>query len=210
MHSDRRDEPLSLKLHALSRWADRHLRGVDHERRVANNATRLFELTSSFHGLNTEDLRLLQMAAMVHDVGRSVDDEEHPEHGARMVRQEPHLPLTGGERRWLAYLTRYHRGRVPESRRDEVLRRKDDHHRLRLLLALLRAADALDSRSTETPRLRFQLDGRRVRITCYLEHDTPKARRVYTRRKKFRLLEQLLNCRVEVTLRGPKTVQLVA
>ena len=210
MRSDRRDEPVCLKFHALSRWAARHLGGIDHERRVASIASTLFELTGAMHGLESDDLRLLRMAAIVHDVGRSVDDQTHPEHGARMVRQDPHLPLTGGERRWLAYLTRYHRGRVPLSRRDEILRRKDDHDRLRLLLALLRAADALDSRTSETPRLRFHMEGRRLRITCHLDQDSPKARRVYTRRKKFRLLEELLDCHVEVAIGRSKAMQLVA
>ncbi len=91
-----------------------------------------------------------------------------------------------------------------------MLRRKDNPDRLRLLLALLRAADGLDGRSAETPRLRFSREGRRLRIVCHLEHNTPKARRLYTRRKKFRLLEELLGCRVEVTLTGSETLRLVA
>jgi exopolyphosphatase / guanosine-5'-triphosphate,3'-diphosphate pyrophosphatase len=210
MRLDRRNHPLCLKLHALSRWTARQLGDIGHEQRVASIASTLFELTGSLHALKGDDLRLLRMAAIVHDVGRSVDDETHPEHGAAMVRQAAHLPLTGSERRWLAYLTRYHRGRVPGSRSDKILRRKDDHPRLRLLLALLRAADALDSRTAETPHLRFHLDGRRLRVLCHLEHDTPKARRVYTRRKKFRLLEELLGCQVVVTLRRSKAMQLVA
>jgi exopolyphosphatase/pppGpp-phosphohydrolase len=150
------------------------------------------------------------MSAIVHDVGRSLDDETHPEIGAAMIREASQLPLSAPERRWLAYLTLYHRGRVPRPRGDRILRRRDDHDRLRLLLGFLRAADALDSRTAETPRLRFQLDGRRLRVQCHLELDTPKARRVYRRRKKFRLLEDLLNCQVIVTLRRSKAMQLVA
>jgi hypothetical protein len=33
-----------------------------------------------------------------------------------------------------------------------------------------------------------------------LPEDSPKARRVFARRKKFRLLEQILGCRVSVVL----------
>jgi putative nucleotidyltransferase with HDIG domain len=210
MRFDTRHEPVCLKFHALSRWVSGHLGTIDHERRVASIASTLFNLTGTLHGLEGEDLRLLRLGAMVHDVGRAVDEATHPELGAKMVRQETDLPLTGGERRWLSYLTRYHRGRVPAPKRDEILRRKDDHDRLRLLLALLRAADSLDSRSAETPRLRFQLIGRRLRVNCHLAQDTPKARRIYTRRKKFRLLEELLGCRVEVSLGRSKAMQLVA
>jgi exopolyphosphatase/guanosine-5'-triphosphate,3'-diphosphate pyrophosphatase len=199
-----------LKFHALSRWAAEHLGRVDHERRVVSIVSTLFDLTGSLHSLGSADLRLLRMAAIVHDVGRAVDDETHPQIGARMLREANELPLTGGERRWLAYLTYYHKGRVPMAGCDRILRGKDDHHRLLLLLALLRVADAMDSRSAETPRLRFAMEGRKLKITCLLDHDTPKARRVYTRRKKFRLLEELLGCRVMVSLGRGKAMKLVA
>lgn len=205
-----RDEPSCIKYHALSRWVGRCLGGVDHERRVTSIASSLFDLTASLHDLRTSDRRLLRMAAIAHDVGRSVDDESHPRHGAAMIRQHEDLPLTGTERRMLAYLVRYHRDRVPPAARDRVLRRKDDHRRMRMLLGILRAADGLDSRTAETPRLRFALEGRRLRITCQLEQNTPKARRVYTRRKKFRLLEETLGCRVQVVLTRSKAVRLVA
>ncbi|HWE03106.1 MAG TPA: HD domain-containing protein [Tepidisphaeraceae bacterium] len=210
MRTDSRHDPVCIKFHALSRWTARQLGDIAHERRVAAIASSLFDLTSSLHGLSGADRRLLRMAAIVHDVGRSIDEETHPQHGARMVREQRDLPLSGGERRWLAYLTRYHRGRVPAVRSDSILRGRDDHGRLRTLLALLRAADGLDSRAAETPRLRFSLEGRRLRIDCQLEQNTPKARRVYTRRKKFRLLEQVLGCRVQVSVTRARPMRLVA
>ncbi len=117
-----------------------------------------------------------------------------------MLLHEPRLPLSNDERRWLAYLTRYHRGCVPDRGCDGILRRSDPHARLALLLAFLRAADALDSRSAETPQLNFSLHGGKLRILCHIEDPSPKACRVYTRRKKFRLLEELLNLRVDVRI----------
>ena len=88
--------------------------------------------------------------------------------------------------------------------------------RLLLLLAMLRSADALDSRSLEPARLVFALGGlkltsarRALRVTCYLERDCPKARKVYSRRKKFRLLEELLYVRVEVDLAFADSLRMV-
>ena len=210
MRVDHRHEPVCIKFHALAQWAVQRLGTIDHERRVASVATTLFDLTGSLHNLDSSDLRLLKMAAMVHDVGRAVDAKTHPEQGARMLREHAQLPLTGRERRYLAFLTRYHKGRVPPRGTDRILRRKDDANRLRMLLSLLRAADALDSRSAETPCLQFGLEGRRLRVICRLDHDTVKARRVYTRRKKFRLLEEMLGCRVEVIVKRAHAMRLVA
>lgn len=203
-------EPLCLQYRSLEKWVQNELGSVDHERRVSEIASKLFDLTWPLHGLTREDRRVLRLAAMVHDVGRSIDDETHPEQGARMVMKTDHLPLEPGERRALAYLTRYHRGKVPEPGADEILRRADDHDTLRRILALLRAADALDSRAIESPRLMFELIGRRLQITCYLENDTPKARKVYTRPKKYRLMEELFDCRVDVRIATAQSLRMVA
>jgi exopolyphosphatase/guanosine-5'-triphosphate,3'-diphosphate pyrophosphatase len=203
-------EPLCLQYRSLERWVHGELGSVDHERRVTEIASKIFDLTWPLHGLTRDDRRLLHLAAMVHDVGRSVDDDTHPEQGARMLVQAEHLPFDPNERRALAYLTLYHRGKVPEPGADEILRRADDHDLLRRILALLRAADALDSRAIESPRLMFELIGRRLQVTCFLENDTPKARKVYTRPKKYRLMEELLDCRVDVRIATAQSLRMVA
>lgn len=203
-------EPLCLQYRALERWVQRELGSVEHERRVTEIASKIFDLTWPLHGLTRDDRRLLRLAAMAHDVGRSIDDDTHPQQGAQMVMETDHLPLDAAERRALAYLTRHHRGKVPQAGTDEILRRTDDHDTLRRILALLRAADALDSRAIESPRLVFELLGRTLQVICYLEHDTPKARKVYTRPKKYRLMEELLDCRVDVRIATAQSLRMVA
>lgn len=205
------DRPPCCKRHALRRWAERRLGSVEHEDRVAEIAERLVELTWSLHQMTASNRRLLAMAAIVHDVGRCVDDETHPQQGAKMLLDSrTDLPLGGRERRILAYLTRYHRGKVPAEGRDGILRQDDDHKSMLLALAFLRAADALDSRSMASPRLVCQMQGRRLRVVCYVNEDAAKARRIYRRRKKFRLLENLLKCRVDVEVRVVEELQMVA
>jgi exopolyphosphatase/guanosine-5'-triphosphate,3'-diphosphate pyrophosphatase len=190
----------SCKHHAMRRWVQRRLGTIDHEDRVVQIACQLSRLTAERHRLVSADLRLLGLAAIVHDVGRSIDDETHPRQGARLLLHEPRLPISDNERRWLAYLTRYHRGSVPEPGCDGMLRRSDPKARLFLLLGFLRAADALDSRTIERPQLDFSLQARKLRVFCHLEDPTDKACRIYTRRKKFRLLEELLDLRVDVRI----------
>jgi exopolyphosphatase/pppGpp-phosphohydrolase len=150
------------------------------------------------------------MAALVHDVGRSVDDEDHPTVGARMIQRETSLRLKKRHRRALAYLTLRHRGAVPELGHDSALRSSDDARRLRLLLGFLRTADCFDSRSLPSPRLSFSRRGRRLQIHCMLREESAKARRVFSRRKKFRLLEETLGCRVEVVISVQRRLRAVA
>ena len=205
-----RQELTSDKHRAAQRWAQRRLGTLEHERRVGEIAATLFRLTSPRHDLDGAHRRLLALAATVHDVGRCDGEDGHEIVGAKMILRDESLPLSTAERRALAYLTRYHRGPVPDAGCDRILDKSDDHEALLVTLALLRAADALDSRSLESPRLVFALRGRTLRIGCYLDTDSAKARRVYTRRKKFRLLEELLDCRVAIDVRCGATLSMVA
>jgi exopolyphosphatase/pppGpp-phosphohydrolase len=186
------------------------LGNVQHELRVADVASVLFEVTRPLHRLNETAERLLHLAALVHDVGRSVDDDDHPRLGARMLLCDPDLRLSRRTRRLLACLTLYHRGSVPEIGEEQFLGPRDDRREVRLILSLLRAADALDGRALESPKLLFALQDRRLQVHCYLEGECERAFRVYGRRKKFRLLEQLLDCEVAIEVHQTQTLRLVA
>jgi exopolyphosphatase/guanosine-5'-triphosphate,3'-diphosphate pyrophosphatase len=191
-------------------WVASELGEIRHERRVASIVRCLFDVTLPLHNLNRGDLRLLKLAAYVHDVGRSVNDKDHPAIGARMIRRDKSLPLKKQQRLALSYLTLRHRGKVPDLQSDPAAARIKDHSKLRLLLAFLRAADALDNRGLPSPRLNISRRGQRIRIICSLREDTAKARRIFSRRKKFRLLEELLDCRVEVIVVAGRRLSAVA
>ena len=201
----------AMDLRAIAHWASEHLDSLAHEHRVFRIASTLFDLTRDLHRLDAAARHLLRAAAIVHDVGRSVDKADHPAIGARLVLRDRRLPAADdADRRALAFLTLYHRDALPEPGDEAILKPGDDRETLRKILAILRAADALDSRSKESPRLVFGLRRKRVKVTCYLERLCPKTRRVYERRKKFRLLEEELGCTLEVDVRSADALKLVA
>src|SRR5207342_1701092 len=96
--------------------------------------------------LDASDKRILELACIVHDIGRKVDVKHHPDVGAKMLLADSWLPVNESERRCVAYLTRYHRGAVPEVGFDEVLTGSENRRRMRIVLSIVRAADALDGR----------------------------------------------------------------
>lgn len=210
-HPERSERNLRCEVHtSLERWTQRRLGSIDHERRVVELATDLFDIARPMHGLEPRDLRLLRWAATVHDVGRSICDATHPQDGATLIRREKSLPLAPAERRQLAYLTLHHRGKVPAAGKDSVLLASDEPDRMLRILALLRAADGLDNRSLRrsretAPHIVFGLTHRSaqrptLQINCYGGEWSRKALHVYGRRKKFKLLEELLKIRVDPQL----------
>lgn len=209
MATDRREQNLSDKEQLTERWVHRRLGKVGHERRVLDIATTLFDLTHAMHGLGVAHRRLLRLGAMLHDVGRSVEDRRHPSIGAGMIMEDAALPISNQDRRRLAYLTRHHRGAVPQVGYDDFLRSSDGRKSMRRLLAILRAADSLDNRNMAPPRIVLTLRGNKLGVTCFIEEDCNKARKVFSRRKKFRLLEELLDCRIDVQIKRAQAVHAV-
>lgn len=182
-------------------WSQRRLGNIDHERRVLEIATALFDLTRGLHPLNPSHKRLLSAAALLHDVGRAIDPPEHERIGAEMILSDPSLRVSPIDRRRLAYLTLYHRGPVPDLGRDEILRRGDCHSALLTVLAILRAADTLDRRSIDPPELLLLRRGHRLSVQCRVRNRLEKARKTFCRPKKYRLLEQTLRCTLDVDVR---------
>jgi hypothetical protein len=202
-----RHSPATLREQAAATYARRHLKSLDHELRVLVIATKLFDLTDALHDLRPRDRRTLRLAALTHDVGRRFGERNHPADGARMIAEDESLPISTRQRRAISYLTRYHRGAVPRIGYDEILRRGDGRKALLKILALLRAADALDNRQLHPPTIAIALKGRKLSIICFVESDLNKARKAFRRRKKFRLLEELLELKVDVDVQRAHTVQ---
>jgi exopolyphosphatase/guanosine-5'-triphosphate,3'-diphosphate pyrophosphatase len=205
----RKSPMISLRENLTERWVQRRLGRIGHERRVTAIATTLFDLLIDLHELTSTQRRLLRLGCIVHDVGRQVEERRHPAIGAEMIQEDTSLPVNRQDRRRLAYLTRYHRGAVPEVGYDGILRRGDGRKAMRRIIAILRAADTLDNRNIAAPRIVIARKGRKVRVTCFIESDFGKARRVFSRRKKFRLMEDLLDCKVEVQIKQAQSVQAV-
>lgn len=182
---------------AVLAWVRGHLGNTRHERRVARVASRLFDVTSRLHRLTGEHRRLLRLAALVHDVGRGLDDDDHPSEGAFLLLANRSLPLSTRDRRVLAFLTLHHRGTLPDARRPAILKAEDGFDDVNVLLALLRAADAVDSRRRGPARVRFELDRSRLKVHAFVAR-----KRDAIRERKLRLLGSAIGCDVALRVRA--------
>lgn len=208
-HSARGMLASDLEIQA-ARWVQRKLGNIRHERRVLAIASRLHDLTRPVLRLGMSELRLLRLAALLHDVGRSINDKDHPEEGAKMILATTAMQFSPLDRRALAFLTRYHRGQVPEIGSEKYLHTADPRQNLYTILGLLRTADALDNRQIASPKVMFEMNERQLQIRCYVENDFREARRIYRRRKKYLLLESMMKGRIDVEVHRADTLPLAA
>jgi exopolyphosphatase/guanosine-5'-triphosphate,3'-diphosphate pyrophosphatase len=122
-----------------------------HGRLVSKLATRLFQQSRALHHLNDDNLLLLQIGALLHDIGHFINTADHERHGAYLLNASPLIGLNQREQNIVANLIRYHRKQRP-SIEDENFKSLPQKDRLIVtkLSVLLRLADSLDISHMET------------------------------------------------------------
>ncbi len=126
----------------------------DHARHVADLCLVLFDQLQQVHGMPSEARRLLEIGALLHNVGLNENPAQHHTVGRDIVLRTSMEELTEDERAMVACLVAFHRKKVRPEREPVYLglKKKDRETTLRLA-ALLRIADGLDSSQSQTTRI---------------------------------------------------------
>lgn len=128
---------------------------LTHSERVRELAVELFERLRDVHGLPSKLRIVLELAAVLHDVGEVIHRRSHHKHGEYMVLWSRLPGLDSPELEMVAALVRAHRKSMPtvdkhiafttlnKTRRDQVMQ----------LLPLLRMADSFESSKRQDVRI---------------------------------------------------------
>lgn len=123
-------------------------RVYNYEKKHANHvrflADRLFEQLLPLHGYNLDDLRLLDAAATLHDLGSIIDYYDHHKHSQMLVTNRGLAGCEPRETALIALLTRYHRKGKPDLEPYSSLMKDSDELKLMRLAAMLRMAEFLE------------------------------------------------------------------
>ncbi len=125
--------------------AKRYDVSLKHVRHVAYLSHRLFEMLQPVHRLPADAGKLLEAAAILHDIGHFVSGTGHHKHSAYLVANSDMPGFTDRERLTIAALCRFHRKSMPQPRHSHFQALDAEAKRWVVSLAsLLRIADALD------------------------------------------------------------------
>ncbi|MGZ9225908.1 MAG: HD domain-containing protein, partial [Anaerolineales bacterium] len=116
-----------------------------HARLTSRLAARLFEQSKSLHNLDDSNLLLLEIGALLHDIGHFINTVDHDKHGYYLLSVNRLIGLSQREQNIVANLVRYHRKQSPVTDNDNLksLPQKDRLTVIKLS-ALLRLADSMD------------------------------------------------------------------
>jgi len=123
-------------------------------------SARLFDELSNEHQLGERHRLLLEVAAILHEVGTFVSSRAHHKHSYYLIANSEILGLTQDELVMVANIARYHRRSRPKpSHPDYITLPRERRMIVNKLAALLRIADALDvSRTQQVGEFRSRID----------------------------------------------------
>ncbi|HEX5069128.1 MAG TPA: HD domain-containing protein [Vicinamibacterales bacterium] len=124
-----------------------------HGRHVLKLALQLFDQLRDEHGLLDSDRLLLQVAALLHDIGVYVSLRRHHKHSQYLLASSQIFGLTDEQTALVGNIARYHRRGMPQRSHLEFMQ-LDPRDRLRVqkLAAILRVANALDAEHLQKVR----------------------------------------------------------
>jgi exopolyphosphatase/guanosine-5'-triphosphate,3'-diphosphate pyrophosphatase len=146
-----------------------------HAHQVAKLATRLFDDLKVVHHHSRRYRILLEVAALLHDVGYAINRQRHHRHSQYIIENADIAGLTERERLLVSRLSRYHR-RTPPRKGHAGLSGlgKDEVRVIQQLAPLLRLADALDrSHHDMVDDVSATADGETVQLVVRAKRGAP-------------------------------------
>lgn len=135
---------------ACRQLGERHQYDADHAESVRSLAKQLFQQTRELHQLDDRALLLLQAAALLHDIGRSISSDGHHKHSQYLIEANAITGLDCHARNLVAMIARYHRKALPTGNHKPYTALPScEQTMVKQLAALLRLADALDQQHAQ-------------------------------------------------------------
>lgn len=138
----------------------------EHAVHASRLALQFFDQTKRIHKLGIEARSLLEISALLHDVGYFINASDHQKHSAYIINASSLPGLAPEQHRMIALVARYHRG-DPPSEKDSAYAELSSKQRrcVRILAGIVRLVEDLDrEHSRRVQRLRLRVRGRKIAI----------------------------------------------
>jgi exopolyphosphatase/guanosine-5'-triphosphate,3'-diphosphate pyrophosphatase len=169
-----------------------------HGTTVARYAAQLFDQTKNLHNLGLDYRLLLEVAALLHDVGTFVNSADHHKHTLYLLTASPVIGLSGDQMAIVATTARYHRKSFPKPQHDEFQGLPSKQRvAVTKLASLLRLADAMDNEHASKVAS-FTVEYRKPRFILSLKGEGDLLLERWALTKKSALLEETFSVKFQI------------
>jgi exopolyphosphatase/guanosine-5'-triphosphate,3'-diphosphate pyrophosphatase len=202
--SDLSDDPRGIRRNSVLSLCHRCNWNAQHGFQVAELATSLFDATQLLHKMTDKERDLLELGALMHDIGEHISRTNHDRHSAYLIEHGDLRGFTSEEIKTLALLARFHlRGSVKALKKDPLISQAQ-HESLKKMIGILRIADALDaSHGDEISALSTSLGPDKHLVLSLVAKDEAELE-LWALRRKQDFFEQVFQVTVEPQFQGSR------
>ncbi|HQR38486.1 MAG TPA: Ppx/GppA phosphatase family protein [Blastocatellia bacterium] len=170
---------------------------ASHAMQTTRLAKSIFDQTRQLHGYGRNERELLEVAAVLHDIGYTISHAFHNRHAQYLILNSELVGFSARELAIVGNVVRYHGGRGPKKKDEGYARlRPDDRRMVRRLTAILTVADALDRSSRATVRT-VDVQQRNSRVRFHVSSESDCHLELWDARRKAGLFERAFRVRTE-------------
>lgn len=151
-----------------------------HPQEVRRLSMMLFdELSEKVKEMPNSQRKILEAAALLHDIGYYIDSKSHNKHSQEMILEYGLEGFTEQEKRLVACICRYHRGNLPDKSKHEFYAgfEKKERKIVKRLAGILRVADGIDrAHLSLIKKIKVEFDIQNNIIEILLTSNTPEYR----------------------------------
>jgi len=204
--SDRRPPLLDdVRRGSVRNLAGRFPTDPTHVEHVAHLSMELFDSLrdAGLHDLPESDRELLWAACLLHDIGMTVDYDDHHRHSHYLILHAGLPGFSPRELELVALIARYHRKGTPDPSELGALKRKGDGERLRVLCGVIRLAEQLErSRDQTIASVGVKAGDGNVTLKALAREGGDPAVAIWAARRGSGLLSEALGARVQIVPAG--------
>ncbi len=126
---------------------DKYCTKKEHTKEVCRLSLLIFEeVCKNLKEMSDRKKDILISAATLHDIGYSIDEDNHNKYSQKLVLDEGLSDFSEKETEIISCICRYHRGELPDKKEDRVYKNlnKDERKTVKRLAGILRIADYLE------------------------------------------------------------------
>lgn len=106
------------------------------------------EINEKIKNFSEEEKKLLEAAALLHDIGYSIEEKNHHKHTQKIILEYEILEFTPRQQLILSCICRYHKGELPDKQTHQIYSTLDKKERktVKQLGGILKIADGLENK----------------------------------------------------------------
>jgi exopolyphosphatase/guanosine-5'-triphosphate,3'-diphosphate pyrophosphatase len=201
---DDRDPPLldDVRRESVTNLAHRFRTDDAHVDHVARLSLQMFDglAAAGLHALGAQERELLWAACMLHDIGVTIDYDDHHRHSQYLILNSGLPGFSPWELELIAAIARWHRKGEPDAAALGSLERKGDASRLRTLCGIIRLAEQFErSRDRAVARVDLVHDNGAVTLRARTNGTDPSVA-IWAAQRNAGLLAEAIGEEVEVVV----------